>query len=138
MALKTTLSAYSKGQWVDPIELNQYGTESLTPKLCDTWDLTPGQNIDEILILFDQKNQVTPVQYISFVAGDEYLTIGNFQRSATSKVTTFRQTKENKIFGFWGYQDKTLQNLGVVTYTTKCDPNPGKLPSNMIPPPVDP
>ena len=103
MALQVTLSAYSKGQWVDPIDLNQYGTETLTPKLCDTWDLPPGQNISEILIQFDQKNQVTPVQYISFVAGDDYLTIGDFQKTATSKVTTFRPTKEINIFGFWGY-----------------------------------
>lgn len=57
--------------------LNLYGTLNSTKKQCSSWNIPPGQQIDEISVYYDSSNNANPIQFISFVAGIDFLMIGN-------------------------------------------------------------
>lgn len=139
LGVQATVSAFSKGVWVDPLVLNYIGTRKGTNPVCDVWNIEPGHKIDGLVIHYDVQNANAPIQFLSIIAGLDFLMLGNQQKSQTTVVKELRPTSDLPVYGFNGYMSSGLpiKDLGFVKYEASCDPNPGVLPSNMPPPAVE-
>lgn len=130
-SIQATMSANYNNTWIDPLKLTLLGTT--TGGICYTWNITPGQQIEQIGVQYDTSSNY-PVQYQAFISNKNYMTIGN--SSPTNELATFTPSANRRIVGFWASQSNSLilNNFGVVNQNTSCSTNPGLLPAGVLPP----